>query len=93
MKNYQKNARIKNMQLVFMFDHFKMGEQYKTCIWLNWNLNLEFEFAFQMQYTPIKMNMLPTSTIHIMEPLNMCLSIVFYLLPPDTSKRHHYFIL
>ena len=42
MKNYQKNARIKNMQLVFMFDHFKMGEQKQMCICLNLNLNLQF---------------------------------------------------
>ena len=42
MKNYQKNARIKNMQRVSKFDHFKMGEQKKMCIWLNLNLNLQF---------------------------------------------------
>ena len=82
MKIYHKNPRIKNMHFVFMFDHFKMGEQWQTCICLNLNLNLEFEFAIQLQYTSIKMNMLPNSTIHIMEPLNMCLSIVLYLLPP-----------
>ena len=29
MKNYQKNARIMNMQPVYKFDHFKMGDRSK----------------------------------------------------------------
>ena len=41
------------MQFVFMFDHFKMGEQKQMCIWLNLNLNLEFEFANPLQYTQL----------------------------------------
>ena len=82
MKNYQKNARIMNMQLVSMFDHFKMGEQWQRCIWLNLNLNLEFEFAIQLQYTSIKMNFPQTSTLHIMDNLIMCLCIYFRCFPP-----------
>src|ERR1041385_1199546 len=83
MKHYQKNTRIKNMQFVFRFDHFKMGEQKKMCIWLNLKLNLKFEFAFQMQYTSIKLNMLQTSTIHIMDNLIMCMCIfTFEVVPP-----------
>src|SRR4051812_11444939 len=82
MKNYQKNARIKNMQFVFMFDHFKMGEQKQMCIWLNLNLNLEFEFASPLQYTSIKLNCQQTSTIYIMDNLIMCLCILFRCCPP-----------
>ena len=69
------------MQLVSMFDHFKMGEQQKTCIWHNLNLNLEFEFAFQMQYTSIKMNLPQTSSIHIMDNYIMCLCIYIQCCP------------
>ena len=65
MKNYQKNARIKNMQFIFMFDHSKMGEQKQMCIWLNLNLNLEFEFAIQLQDTSIKWNLPQTSTLYL----------------------------
>ena len=82
MKSYYKNARIMNMQFVFMFDHFKMGEQKEMCIMLNLNLNLEFEFAFQMQYTSFKLNVPQTSSIYIMSPLNMCLCILFQCCPP-----------
>src|SRR4051812_43767521 len=78
MKNYKKNARIKNIQLVFMFNHFKMGEQRKMCIWLNLNLNLEFE----LQYTSIKLNLPQTSTLYIMEQHIMCLCIYFRCCPP-----------
>src|SRR3954463_11180342 len=81
MKNYQKNARIKNMQFVSMFDHFKMGEQKKMCIRLNLNLNLEFEFAIQLQYTSIKMNCHKPVPFTSCDTINMCLSIVLHLLP------------
>ena len=57
MKKYNKNARIMNMQFVFMFDHFKMGEQKQMCIWLNLNLNLKFEFTIQLPYTSFKWNL------------------------------------
>src|SRR4051794_8665314 len=80
MKNYQKNARIKNVQFVFMFDHFKMGEQKQMCIWLN--LNLEFEIAIQLQYTSIKMNFPQTSTLYTMEQHIMCVCILFRFCPP-----------
>src|SRR3954465_8010111 len=81
MKNYQKNARIMNMQFVFMFDHFKMGEQKQMSIWHNLNLNLEFEFANPLQYTSIKWNCQQTSTIYIMDNLIMCLCIYFQCFP------------
>ena len=81
MKNYHKNARIKNMQKN-MFDHFKMGEQKQMCIWLNLNLNLKFEFAIQLQYTSIKLNFPQTSSIHIMNNYIMCLCIYFRSCPP-----------
>ena len=58
-----------------MFDQRILGEQWQMHIWLNWKSYLEFEFAFQMQYTSIKMNMLQTSTIHIMDNMIMCLCI------------------
>ena len=84
MKNYQNNARIKNIQLVFMFDHFKMGELRQMCIWLNLNLNLnlEFEFAIQLQYTSIKMKLPQISSLHIIDNLNMCLCIYIRCCPP-----------
>ena len=77
-----------NIQLVFMFDHFKMGEQKQMCIWLN--LNLEFEFAFQMQYTSIKLNLSQTSIFYIMEPLIMCLCIYFRSCPPFVDDCFRY---
>src|SRR3954468_15871623 len=82
MKNYHKNARIKNMPFVFMFDHFKMGEQKQMCIWLNFNLNLEFEFAIQLQYTSIKMNLPQTSTLYIMVNLSCVCAFYFNVVPP-----------
>src|SRR4051812_46133950 len=82
MKNYQKNARIKNMQFVFMIDHFKIGEKKQMCIWLNLKLNLEFEFAIQLQYTSIKLNLPQTSRIYIMDNHIMCLCILLRCCPP-----------
>src|ERR1041385_14108 len=46
------------MHFVFMFEHFKMGEQKQTCIWNSFKLKLEFEFAIHLQYTPFKWNCL-----------------------------------
>ena len=77
MKNYQKNSRIMNMQFVFKFDKFKMGEQKQMCIWLNLNLNLKFEFAIQLQYTSIKLNLPQTSSIYLMDNYIRCLCIYF----------------
>ena len=55
-----------NMQFIFMFDHFKMGEQKQMCIWHNLNSNMEFEFVILLQYTSFKWNHQQTSTIYIM---------------------------
>ena len=82
MKNYQKNARINNMQFVFMFDQLLMGEQWQMHIWLIWKPYLEFEFAFQMQYTSIKMNLPQISTLHIMDNLSCVCAFCFWCCPP-----------
>src|SRR4051812_12189257 len=82
MKNYHKNARIKNMQKKIMFEHFKMGKQKQMCIWLNLKLNLEFVFAIQLQYTSIKLNFPQTSSMYILYNLIMCLCILFRCCPP-----------
>ena len=71
------------MQFVFMFDHFKMGEEQQMCIWHILNSNLEFEFANLLQYTSIKWNFPHINTIYIMlQQLIMCLSIVLLMLFP-----------
>ena len=82
MKNYQKNARIMNMQCFYMFDYFKMGKQQQMCICHNLNSNLKFEFANALQYTSIKLNFPQTSTLYIMSQLIMCLCILFRCCPP-----------
>ena len=81
MENYQKNARIKNMQLSFMFYHFKMGEHYQMSIWINLNFNLKFEFSIQLQYTSIKMNLPQTSTSTSWNNLSCAYAFYFNVAP------------
>ena len=69
------------MELVSMFDLFKMGEQWQRCIWHNLKLNLEFEFAIQFQYTSIKLNVPQISTLYIMDNLSCACAFYFNVAP------------
>src|ERR1041385_6852293 len=82
MKNYQKNARIKNMGSVFMFDHFKMGEQCKTSIWLYFKFKFEAHLQMTLHLTSFKWNCTHIVTRNItISILIMCLSIANKFIP------------
>src|SRR3954464_1956863 len=82
MKIYQKNPRIMNIGSVFMFDHFKMGEQCKTSIWLYFKFKFEAHLQMTLHLTSFKWNCTHFVTKNItISILIMCLSIANKFIP------------
>ena len=65
MYNYQKNARILNMHFVFMFNHFKMGEQLHMCIWTPFKFKFGDVLQIPLQCTSFKWNDQQIVTMYI----------------------------
>src|SRR4051812_11977165 len=80
MQNYQKNAKILNMNFVFMFDHFKVGEQWHMCIWIPFKFKFGVNLENPLQCTSFKWKAQHLSTMNItLYHLIICLCIVHYV--------------
>ena len=59
MENYQKNARILNMDIVFMFVQFKLGEQWQMSIWTSFKFKIGVNL--QIPCNPLLLNGMPNT--------------------------------
>ena len=65
MKNYHKNARILNMDFVFMVDQIKFGEQWHMSIWILFKFKFGVNLQIPLQHISFKWNAQHIATMKI----------------------------